>query len=253
MAGQEYVGVDGCRYGWFSVALNETGYDLSVCRTFRQLLDCYHEARLILVDMQIGLPQGAAWRACDEQARQRVRNFTQAVFPTPTRETIEQVGALPEGCLPATHLRYRFEQACVQGINLQTFAIVHKIAEVDQIMRERPINLHPEVREVHPEVCFWALNGEAPLQYRKKEPGGLGEDERLAILGNVENRADQIFEAACVRFPRADVGKDDILDALAAAVTAYQSQGVLETLPDEPPEDPVHGHLNMEMVYWVPQ
>ena len=250
MAGRKYVGVDGCRYGWFCVALDDTGYELTVCRTFRQLLDCYNTAALVLVDIQIGLPLEGARRDCDEEARGKIGNLRQAVFQTPTRQTIEEVGALPEGCLPATHLRYRFEHPRVQGINLQTFAIAHKIAEVDQIMRERPNNHQPQVREVHPEVCFCALNRGAPLQHRKKEPGGLGERERLMILGDIEPRSEQIFEDACLRFPRTDVGKDDILDALVAAVTAHQSQGEPHTIPEDPPRDPVCKHLRMEMVYW---
>ena len=104
MAGPKYVGVDGCRYGWFSVALDDTEYELTVCRTFRQLLNYYRMARLVLVDIPIGLPVQGAGRDCDEQARERIGNLRQAVFQTPTREAIEQVGALPECCLAATHL-----------------------------------------------------------------------------------------------------------------------------------------------------
>ena len=54
-------------------------------------------------------------------------------------------------------------------------------------------------------------------------------------------------------FPRNRVAKDDILDALAAAVTGWlagSGRGKLATLPSEPPKD-AKG-LPMEMVYWQP-
>ena len=51
-----------------------------------------------------------------------------------------------------------------------------------------------------------------------------------------------------------DVARDDILDALAAAVTAYKgcTQGPLQTLPEIPQYDPEYPLLRMEMVYWIP-
>ena len=252
MTGTKYVGVDGCRYGWFSIALSEKGHDLRVCRTFGQLLEYYRDATLLLVDMPIGLPKSKAGRLCDYEAKNKIGNLKSAVFPTPTRKTIEQVGKLPEGCLPATHLQHRFKQSSIEGISLQTFAISHKIAEIDEIMRDRDGNKQPEIREVHPEVCFWALNQGNPLNSSKKTQNG--QKERLAILGKhiTAPRADEIFHDAEGRFPRTDVARDDILDALASAVTACKSEGTPHTLPKNPPADSKYPHLMMEMVYWPP-
>ena len=53
-----YVGVDGCPYGWFIVALDEMQWETRVCRTFEELLHFYEGDDLILVDMPIGLPLG---------------------------------------------------------------------------------------------------------------------------------------------------------------------------------------------------
>ena len=253
MAGAKYVGVDGCPYGWFSIALDESGYESRVCRTFGQLLDYYRDATLILVDIPIGLPKCESRRQCDGEAKAKIGDLKSTVFPTPTRQKIEHVGKLPDCCLPATHLLYRFEHRNVNDINLQTFAISHKIAEVDEIMRDRVNNKHPEIREVHPEVCFWALNHGIPLKSKKKDSERKGEKERLSILrkDEVEPRADEIFQDACAKFPRKDVAKDDILDALAAVVTAYKSGGKPQTLPKHPPTDPQYPHLRMEMVYWL--
>ena len=257
MVNIQYVGVDGCPYGWFSVALAEEGdgYETLVCRTFRQLVHHYRDATLVLVDMPIGLPQGAPGRQCDDEARDRVGARGASVYPTPTRQTVQQIGVLPQGCLTATHLQYRFrdaQDAGVMGINLQTFAIVPKIAEIDEVMRLRVHNAQPVVREVHPEMCFLALNGGVHLQYPKTTPDGV--HERLEILGMpanaIEPNAEAIYADACQRFPRSDVGRDDILDALSAVVTAHNSGGAPLTMPAIPQQDPQYPHLNMEIVYW---
>ena len=155
MAGAKYVGVDNCPYGWFSIALDENGYETRVCRTFGQLLHYYRDATLILVDVPIGLPENQAGRRCDDEARNRIGpQLTSAVFPTPTRQTIEQVGILPDCCLSATHVQFRFREyqsayGVANGINLQTFGISHKIAEVDEVMRGRADDQRPAIREVH--------------------------------------------------------------------------------------------------------
>ena len=64
-------------------------------------------------------------------------------------------------------------------------------------------------------------------------------------------RPQAIFDAGCSH-PCKGVAGDDVLDALAAAVTArgvWQSQK-FPTLPDNPDKD--SKGLAMEMVYWVP-
>ena len=146
-----------------------------MCRTFGQLLEYYRDAVLILVTYLSAYPEDDSGRLCDYEAKDKIGDLKSAVFKTPSRQTIEEVGKLPEGCLPATHLQYRFKQSAVKGISLQTFAIAHKVAEVDEIMRCRVDNKQPEIREVHPEVCFWALNKGGPLKSRKK-----GKKERKA-------------------------------------------------------------------------
>ena len=121
---------------------------------------------------------------------------------------------------------------------------------MDLAIRGRCQHAQPEVREVHPEVCFWALNGHVPLNHRKATP--LGQAERLGILGNyLDNPNVQgILEGSLERFPRSHVGRDDVIDAMAAAITGYNSQGNLQSLPNQPPHDPMYPILQMEMVYW---
>ena len=109
------------------------------------------------------------------------------------------------------------------------------------------------MREVHPEVCFWALNTSAggersPMQYGKKVREG--ERERLRLLKRYLAHASDIFKGLAKGFHSSQVAEDDILDALAAAVTGWLpavGKGTLATLPANPIEDSCG--LPMEMVY----
>ena len=71
MSQGEFVGVDGCRGGWFSVGLDRDGGLGShrVFGSFAELLEHNADADLVLVDMPIGLPEGSGGRACDKEAR----------------------------------------------------------------------------------------------------------------------------------------------------------------------------------------
>ncbi|MDE2992614.1 MAG: DUF429 domain-containing protein [Chloroflexota bacterium] len=251
MSKSKFVGVDGCPYGWFSVGLDDSdGYEVQAFTTFRELLAHYREARLVLVDIPIGLPQGEEGRECDPEARQLLgRPRGSSVFPTPTRRTVMQAAAAPNDYGGAAEIERRFAG---KGISKQAFAIAPKIAEVDTVLLDRGASATPPVREVHPEVCFWALNHRQPMRSRKKTRDG--EDERLRVLRETEPRTQDIFDQACSDFLSRIVARDDILDALAAAVTAKLGLGCLDnyqlrTLPECPPRD-CEG-LPMEMVYVV--
>ena len=250
MAPSKYVGVDGCKGGWFSVGLDQNGNfcESRVFEKFGQLLEHYKDAELILVDMPIGLPEEGERRDCDGEAKRKIYPRSSSVFPAPTRVMARKIQAGLE-----------FNNGL--GISSQTFSIGCKTAEVDEIMANRTPNRKPQVREVHPELCFWALGGGNSLKSTKDTL--KGKTVRLSILQAVDYRATKIFEKACSRVcnsddkdvGKIDVGLDDILDALAAAVTAYKGhdQGTLQKLPTlpegkDPPTD--LKKLPMEMVYW---
>jgi len=129
-----------------------------------------------------------------------------------------------------------------RGLSVQTWNIVSKIRETDEFMRRiKPGN---KVREMHPEVAFWALNGRQALKYRKKEQQGI--EERLAILSSHYDRSEQCFLLARDRYLVKEVASDDIVDAMAGAVTAMQHPR-LSTLPENPEKD--REGIPMEIVY----
>ena len=251
MSKSKFVGVDGCPYGWFSVGLdNCDGYEVRAFKTFDELLAHYAEARLVLVDIPIGLPQGGEGRDCDPEARQLLGwPRMSSVFPTPTRPTVLQAERSPGDRHRAAEIE---RQYAGKGINKQSFAIAPKIAEVDKVLRDRGASAAPPVREVHPEVCFCALHDGQPMRFRKKTREGRS--ERFRVLQEIKPYTQEIYDSAIDKYFRKEVARDDILDALAAAVTAKLGLGCpdnyqLRTLPECPPRD--CNDLPMEMVYVV--
>ena len=248
MAPMRFVGVDSCRGGWFSVGLDQNGYDFGIFRGFAELLAYYKDAELILVDIPIGLPEGPGGRKCDSEAKRKLGYPRKlSVIPTPTRLTAYVAAEPPPNIQLARDVE---RQISGKGLSSQSFAIAPKIAEVDEALLSSDRKAKPEVREAHPELCFWALNGGQPMESKKK--GKEGEEERLDVLRKILPPAniDDIYTDACSKFCGKNVAKDDILDALAAAVTAWKGFGHLQTAPDNPPQD--SKGLPMEMVYWRP-
>ena len=237
------VGVDGRRAGWVGAGLGGGGggHEVEVFPDFGELLTHFGDAELVLVDIPIGLPEGPEGRDCDREARRLLGRRGSSVLPTPTRETVERAAAAPSDFFGGASAVER--RVAGKGLSRQAFAIAPKIAEVDQVMRTRGAGARPVVRETHPELCFLALNDGAPMAFGKKKRGG--EAERLEALRRAEPQAEAIFAEACSRFLRKVVARDDVLDALAAAVIA--SSGRLRTVPATPRTD---GHgLPMEIVF----
>ena len=248
MAPMRFVGVDSCRGSWFSAGLDQKGYDLGIFSGFAELLAYYKDAELILVGIPIGLPEGKCGRKCDSEARRKLGYPRQlSVIPTPTRLTAYVAAEPPHDIQLARDVE---RQISGKGLSPLSFAIAPKIAEVDSVLLSSDRKAKPEVREVHPELCFWALNGGQPMKSKKK--GKEGEEERLNVLRKILPPAnvDDVYIDACSKFCGKNVAKDDILDALAAAVTAWKGYGHLQTVPTNPPKD--RKWLSMEMVYWRP-
>lgn len=253
MAHSKFVGVDGCPAGWFSVGFTHNGsYEARGFFVFADLLAYYAGAELVLVDMPIGLPDGPNERECDPEAKANLGPRSPTVFRAPTRHTVNTAMRT----LGNYSQRYNAANAAQRasagvGLSTQSFSLVPKIHEVDILLPHQA----PQVREVHPEICFWALNDAQPMGANKHTAQGIA--ERIRVLNAVESRTEKILAEARHKYPYKSVGKDDILDALAAAVTAYRGHpDRLQALPTRNGRDtPVQTdarNLPMEMVYWVP-
>ncbi len=231
-------GVDGCRGGWFFFALRGRRYSFGLVPTVAEILEQDEPGRL-LIDMPIGLhDEDGAPRGCDRLARALLGPRHASVFNAPIRAVLGQSDY-------ATANR-RSRQLSGRGLSRQTFNIMTRIAELDTLL-QRDLAARAVVREAHPEVCFWGLNGCRPMAANKKTAAGF--DERLATLGAHWPDAEAAVGAALADFPRSRLARDDVVDALALALVAAQPARQLRTLPATPPSDS-HG-LPMEMVYWV--
>ena len=239
----------GAKRGWFSVGFADNGdYEFEVFQKFDKLLEHYKGAELVLVDIPIGLPEGHCGRKCDGEAWRKLGYPRQSsVFPTPTRPTTYVAAEPPPNIQLARDIEH---QISGKGLSPLSFAIAPKIAEVDKVLLNPDRKAKPKVREVHPELCFWALNGGQPMKNKKRDKEG--EEERLGVLRKIGPPADvdDVYNDACSKFYRKNVAKDDILDALAAAVTACCGYDRLQIIPKNPPKD--RKGLSMEMVFWKP-
>ena len=83
------------------------------------------------------------------------------------------------------------------------------------------------------------------MKSSKKRSSGV--TERLEVLNTIEPRSREIYEQAGSEFRRKIVGRDDIVDALVAALVARERVERLTSVPVVPPRD-AQG-LPMEMVF----
>ncbi len=231
-----FFGLDGCKAGWFCIGIDDQGeFQFSVLEKFEELHQYLEQAKLILVDIPIGLPwQGQKTRLCDTAARRVLAPRGSSVFPTPARSALS-MASYSDG---SEENRRQLDKR----LSTQSWAIAPKIKEVDEYIRS--IMPSEKVREMHPEVAFWALNGKKVLSHKKKDQAGI--DERLGILSKHYDRAEECFLWAREQYLVKEVATDDILDAMVGAVTAMQYPR-LTTLPEKPIND--EEGLPMEMVY----
>ena len=191
------AGVDGCKRGWVAVVL--------IDGRFREarLLEGVEASFAELADMKriaIDVPIGYGPREADDLARALVGGSS--VFSIPERERFEAPFA--EG----------------GGISAQSHALGERIRHVTALAAR-----DDRLREVHPELCFTAMNGMKRLRYRKKSAGGAF--ERLGLLRTHGNNIDPGTLGSVATIPL-----DDLLDAAACAWTAARRDAV--SLPDPP-------------------
>jgi predicted RNase H-like nuclease len=243
------AGVDSCKAGWFvaiaSVTMeNETvtscefnSKNVFIASTFAEVLSKTIDCKLVCVDIPIGLSDGNRPRECDGEARELLKGpRASSVFPSPIRPCLSAVDY-------ETACRISFEHSG-KKLSMQSFYILDKIRQVDNVMSKRP-ELQRRIREIHPEILFWALNHRQPMQHKKSRV--VGREERIKLLAPVFPNVKEIVAEA--RKPK-EVAPDDILDAIVAAWTAGQADlGKTKTLPENPELD--SKGLKMEMLYPV--
>lgn len=213
----QVAGVDGVPDGWVVCVLTGAGapgvrVSWSVEPDAAAVLARTRTCDAVGLDIPIGLPSGAARRACDVEAAARLGGARSSVFPAPPREVLA-APSHAEACAVARGITGK-------AISLQTFHIGAKIRQWDALDA-----VPCTVLEAHPELSLRAL---APdLEFvPKKTARGLG--QRIAALTRWVDPA-----LALPDLP-ARTRLDDVLDALAVSWTAARwLRGHAETLGDE--------------------
>ncbi len=179
----DIAGIDGCKAGWIVATVRDA---FVIPR-----LNC-DQFRRVGIDIPIGLSDGSP-RACDREARRYLASARSSVFPAP-----------PRAALTCTDYRSALEAARTatgRGISKQTFNIMAKVAEVDQLIDpEKP----DDFVEVHPECTFKMLNDERGLPSKKTAEGQLLRQRLLADHFDIPSAAplgaalDDMFDAYAV-------------------------------------------------------
>jgi predicted RNase H-like nuclease len=218
----KFIGIDGCKAGWFYVGFDDKNqWQIGVIKHIEQIATFIPASSLILIDIPIGLTGNTPkQRLCDIEARLRLKPKRSAsVFPVPSRVSLQA-----DNYQQASNLNF---QASGRKLSKQSWNIMNKIKQVDDFLiktKERH-----KIREMHPELCFWALNHQQAMEHNKKTLQGFSERERLLAVHSQATQ--EIVNEALRIYPRKDLARDDILDALVGAVTARFNENLI-TLPE---------------------
>ena len=234
------VGVDGCKYGWIAIAIDEEeNFELSKHLNFESIFKNYPEAKKYLVDMIVGLASHSAERNIEKLARGKLKpNRTSSVFTPPCREAVYE----------KNYANAKLKNIAItdKSISIQAWNIVPKIIEVDQFLIKNK-DFQKKVFETHPEVCFAGLNNEVPMLEKKSKSEGI--KERMNLLQKLFSKSNSIFKNGRQLFLKKEVKDDDLVDAMVLAVTGFLGEkNGYEFLSDNPIKKDKQG-LEMKMIY----
>lgn len=229
-----YAGVDWARKGWFAVFLTADGgcegdFYPTLWNLWRDQGD---DINRMLVDIPIGLCEDTK-RACDVAAKAYIGPRQQSSrFYTPIREAVYAQN------IDLGKERHRGADTDF-SIQNQAWGLVPRIREADAFVED--CDASSKVLETHPECCFVALNDHEHLSNSKKTEEGI--EERLQLLDSAtEIDVREFYEDARSIFREPSYApvigdKDDIVDALVAAVSAAFTEEELPSLPRDAEPD----------------
>lgn len=231
------AGVDGAPGGWAIVIKDGDRWITRKVASLQIILEAGFVFDLIAVDIPIGLLDAyvVGGRGCDRAARRLLgRSRGSSVFPAPVRPALT-AASWEEACI-----RSRASAIHGKALSKQTFGILPKIREVDELL-QRHVELREVVREIHPEVCFSELAGN-PMTSRKASKWGREERRRALMQPFPELHA--IEEAGRGQ----GLPIEDILDATVACWSALRLiDGRGYSLPDAVSLDAT----GLRMAIWV--
>jgi predicted RNase H-like nuclease len=220
------LGLDGFSKGWVAVLLDGERQEISFHHNVADALSRPFDRAGI--DIPIGMTEDGE-RGCDLLARAELRPHASRVF-TGARRWLWLEFSDPDA---ANREASRREQ---KRVSRQLWHLGPKIMEVDAFARANP---SCDVREVHPELLFWRLNGSAPLPSKKSAQGIALRRTLLAQSGM--RHIDRWLTAERIG---SGAKPDDVLDACAVAIAARAPAG---SVPEGPPPRDAH---DLPMQIW---
>jgi predicted RNase H-like nuclease len=229
------AGVVPCRGGWLVAGGKLVGTGLFpetafVEKRLVEIVDHIPQYSIICLAAPIGLPDepAARGRECDREARH--------VLGWPRLGAILSAPALPVAQRATTY----DDAARLNGGKLSpvTWGQMKRIREVREVVQS---HVQRNVYEVHPELSFYQLNGDAALRHGKHTPEGQKEREELLVrrFQGLANRLDD-------ERPRGAT-QANLLDACAALWTARRVAAKASARLPKSPEWNADG-LRMELV-----
>jgi predicted RNase H-like nuclease len=224
------AGVEPCPAGWLVAAARLVGTNLAldepfVTKNFRDLLENVPSYSAIAAHIPIGLPSRAmrGGRTCDREARKLLGWPRQAaVLSAPARRTLAAKNYEDGARLNGGHL------------DIIAWRLLPKIAEVNGVVEPYHQRM---LYEVQPELVFYHLNEDTPLQYSKHTRKGV--DEREDILRRRVPSSSRILDARVKRVRKAHL-VDVCADLWGARLAAGKGAARL-------PENPEWNELGIRM------
>lgn len=234
------AGADGYRDGWVVVLWQPATGTLRrrTVDATGSLLDLPEAPIVLGVDMVIGLPDRASpgGRHCDRAARQLLGHPRgTSVFSPPAYDALEAT------TYDEAQRRNRASGPDAPGLSKQTFYLMPKM----KVLAKRMAPARQEhVREVHPELAFYAMNSGAPVEASKHTEAGRSARAALLTAHGFPDIEDTILHIA-----NGSLGADDVLDAHAACWTARRIQdGTAKRCPPRDEQAPRNDRgLRMEI------
>jgi len=227
------AGVVPCPPGWLAATAKLQGITMSpedpqVFKSFLDVLDYKPAYQVIALFAPVGLldeptPRG---RHCDRDARRIVgRPRSSAIVSAPARAALN---------------KSTFKEAAAANGGHLSPVSWRQLARVSEVDKDIAPYWQRTVFEVHPELSFYQLNEDQPVQFSKHSQAGL--EERRAVLTKRFPGVERIVDRPLPR-----VRPAHLLDAAACLWTARRIiSRAVNRLPEDPEWDSLG--LRMEMV-----
>ncbi|MCU1671978.1 MAG: hypothetical protein JWN77_91 [Frankiales bacterium] len=216
------AGVEPCPGGWLVVSGRLQGItahpqEPEVFPTFAEILDYRPSFEVIAIHCHLSFPEDdtPGGRTCDRLARQLLGWPRSGAIGSPPSRQYLRTGDL--------------DARARKGLNPINARLMRRFAEVAEEMqpyRQR------QVFEVHPELSFFQLNDDKPMQHSKYSDVGVAERRRL-----VESKIPGAADVLDARVPGGITARH-LLDAMADMVTARRiaARAVIR-IPEDPEWD----------------